>query len=331
MHIVHCARSSAAAQFELASNNQILAAMESYWEEYQSYCQQKDQQPGWRWYPIGLGPDNGSGPEEHIAPKKKPVPSKRRPVNQVHASAEKSHHQTSATQVLKQAATIHLEELLPDGSLKPKEELLPRQLTELISAQRHVHTQPSAWLPFPAASSRRAGTVEDLSVHRISRAVNQAFLDSLPRMGPFTAKQVQALMSTFFTTRVGYEGEDLQRRLEHATVSPTPRWCRFAIRTETPAFEAPPQLAYHGSHPEALHALIALGKLVPSSEHVQGARYFEGRAGVYLHSSESRSKAEGYSVHVRWGKPHVYIAVLLETLYDASQSLKPLPAVFCSL
>ena len=71
-----------------------------------------------------------------------------------------------------------------------------------------------------------------------------------------------------------------------------------------------------------LHSLLALGKLLPSSEHVQGARYFEGRPGVYLHSSERRSKAEGYSVHVRLGKPHVYVAVLLETLNDPSQSLK---------
>ena len=129
-------------------------------------------------------------------------------------------------------------------------------------------------------------------------------------------------MSTFFTTRVGNEGEDLQRRLEHATVSPTPGWYRFALRTEILAFEAPPQVAHHGSHSEELHALIALGKLVPSSEHEQGARYFEGRPGVYLHSSERRPKAEGYSVHVCLGKPHVYIALLLETLYDPSQSLK---------
>ena len=140
-------------------------------------------------------------------------------------------------------------------------------------------------------------------------------------MGPFTAKQAQALMSTFLATRVGYGGENLQRRLEHATESPTQGWYRFAMRTETPAFEVP-QVAYRGSHPEALHALIALGKLAPSSEHAQGARNFEGRPGVYLHSSERRSKAEGYSVHVRLGKPHVYVAVLLETPYDPSQSLK---------
>ena len=116
-------------------------------------------------------------------------------------------------------------------------------------------------------------------------------------MGTFTAKQAQALMLTFLATRVGYGGEDLQRRLEHATESSTP-------------------------HPEALHALVALGKLLPSSERVQGARFFEGRQGVYLHSPERRTKTRGYSVHVRLGKPHVYVAVLLETLYDPSQSLK---------
>ena len=209
------------------------------------------------------------------------------------------------------------QEPLPDGS--PKQnlvELLPSWLRGPSPAPLRGHT------PWPAASLRRAGTVEDLNVHRICRAVNQVFLGSLPGMGKFTAKQVQALMLTFLTTRAGYGGEDLQRRLEHATESPTPGWYRLAMRTETPAFGAPPQTGYHGSHPEALHALLALGKLLPSSEHVQGARYFEGRPGVYLHSSERRSKAEGYSVHVRLGKPHVYVAVLLETLYDPSQSLK---------
>ena len=124
-------------------------------------------------------------------------------------------------------------------------------------------------------------------------------------------------MTTFLTTRVGYEGEDLQRRLDHATVSPSPGWYRFAMRAETPTFQAPPQVAYHGSHP-----LIALGSLVPSREHSPGARYFEGRQGVYLHTSERGAKAEGYSVHVHLGKPHVYMAVLLETLYDPSQSPK---------
>ena len=53
-----------------------------------------------------------------------------------------------------------------------------------------------------------------------------------------------------------------------------------------------------------------------------GSKIFRRTTRVYLHSSERRSKAEGYSVHVRRGKPHVYVAVLLETLYDPSQSLK---------
>ena len=43
---------------------------------------------------------------------------------------------------------------------------------------------------------------------------------------------------------------------------------------------------------------------------------------MYLHTSERRSKAEGYCVHVRLGKPDAYMAVVLEVLYDPSQSLK---------
>ena len=226
--------------------------------------------------------------------------------------------------------------MLPDGSRKLKlEECPPDSYNRDDSSTMAFRPYPAQCLvtlaeaglvPFPAASSRRSGSIEaeDLNVYRICRSVNQAFLDSLPRMGPFTAKQAQALMTTFLTTRVGYEGEDLQRRLEHATVSPSPGRYRFATRTETPTFRAPPQVAYHGSHPETLHALIALGSLVPSTETepLPGARYFEGRQGVYLHASERRAKAEGYSAHVRLGKPHVYMAVLLETLYDPSQSLK---------
>ena len=99
-----------------------------------------------------------------------------------------------------------------------------------------------------------------------------------------------------------------------AAQSIRPFWTRFLEWANSPPSRC--------THPEALHSLLALGKLLPSSEHVQGARYFEGRPGVYLHSSERRSKAEGYSVHVRLGKPHVYVAVLLEALYDPSQSLK---------
>ena len=99
-------------------------------------------------------------------------------------------------------------------------------------------------VPFPAASSRRSGSIEDLNVHRICRTINQAFLDSLPRMGPFTAKQVQALMTTFLTTRVGYEGEDLQRRLEYAAATEVDGWFRFAVRTISPDFHASPPAGF---------------------------------------------------------------------------------------
>ena len=277
MHIEHCTRSSAAAQFELASNNQIPAAMESYWEEYQSYCQQRSaaglavvSYRNWARQWIRSRRTHSAKEEagEPSTRKRREEPSS----NQSYTSAEASGYNTS------RGVAPRWQPKAKTGGVAPQ----TANRADISTAARPYPAQCLATLakaglsPFPAASSRQAGTVEDLNVHRICRTVNQAFLDSLPRMGPFTAKQVQALMSTFFTTWVGYEGEDLQRRLEHATVSPTPGWYRCAIRTETPAFEAPPQVAYHGSHPESLHALIALGKLVPSSEHVQGARYFEG-------------------------------------------------------
>ena len=303
--------------------------MEADWEEYQSYCQQRAAAglavvSYHNWARQWIRPRRTHSAKEEAANQQastsEPSTRKRREepsCNPSYTGAEASGYNTS------RGVAPRWQPKARTGGVAPQ---TPNRADSSASARPYpaqcLITLAEAGLsPWPAASSRRAGTVEDLNVHRICQAVNQAFLDALPRMGPFTAKQVQALMTTFLTTRVGYGGEDLQRRLEHATESPTQGWYRFAMRTETPAFEAPPLVAYHGSHPEALHALIALGKLVPSSEHVQGARYFEGRPGVYLHSPERRSKAEGYSVQVRLGKPHVYVAVLLETLYDPSQSL----------
>ena len=306
------------------------AAMEPYWDEYQAYCQQRSAaglaEVTYRnWSRQWIRSRRTHRAKEETAG---PYPSssesstrKRRestPYDVSYTGAESSGYAASA------GAAPRWQPKAKSGGVAPQlaQRSEPSTSARPYPAQCLVTLAEAGLSPWPAASLRRAGTVEDLNVHRICRAVNQAFVDSLPGMGKFTAKQVQALMLTFLTTRAGYGGEDLQRRLEHATESPTPGWYRLAMRTETPAFGAPPQTGYHGSHPEALHGLLALGKLLPSSEHVQGARYFEGRPGVYLHSSERRSKAEGYSVHVRLGKPHVYVAVLLETLYDPSQSLK---------
>ena len=143
---------------------------------------------------------------------------------------------------------------------------------------------------FPAASPRRAGSIEDLNNQRISKTVNQAFLNALPvsETGPFSPKQVQALIQTFFATRTGLNGEDLRRRLERP--EPEGDWCRLCFIGQ--------RGGYHGSHLEALHSLTALGRLLPSAKHIAGTRYVDARQGVYLHQADKRSKAEGYATHV---------------------------------
>ena len=241
--------------------------MEPYWEEYQAYCQQRSaaeltevSHRNWarQWVRSRRTHRLNDEARSQQTPPSEPSARKRREepdFYQGYTSAEASGH--SATS---RGDAPRWQPKAKTGGVAPQ--IANRDESSTMAfrpypAQRLVILAEAGLAPFPAASSRRSGSIEDLNVHRICRSVNQAFLDSLPRMGPFTAKQVQALMTTFLTTRVGFEGEDLQRRLEHATVSPSPGRDRFAMRTETPTFQAPPQVAYHGSHPETLHALMS--------------------------------------------------------------------------
>ena len=65
----------------------------------------------------------------------------------------------------------------------------------------------------------------------------------------FTPKHVQALIQTFLTTRTGFNGEDLQRRLEYPEADGN--WFRLRFRSENANFTAEPKIGFHGSHLEA--------------------------------------------------------------------------------
>ena len=92
-------------------------------------------------------------------------------------------------------------------------------------------------------------------MHRTSKTANQAFIDATPEAGPFSPKQAQALAQTFLTTRTGFDGEDLQRKLEHPEMDG--EWFRLQFRFEKANFTTEPNIGFHGSHLEALHSLIA--------------------------------------------------------------------------
>ena len=110
------------------------------------------------------------------------------------------------------------------------------------SPQCQITLAEAGLAPFPFASARRSGSTDDLNSHRIFKTTNQKFLDSLPELGPFTAKQAQALMTTFLDTRVGYGGQDLQRKVELATPTDDPAWFRFAFRTDPVNIQSEPTI-----------------------------------------------------------------------------------------
>ena len=89
--------------------------------------------------------------------------------------------------------------------------------------------------------------------------MNQAFfVDATPEAGPFSPKHAQALAQTFLTTRTGFDGEDLQRKLEHPEMDGE-RFC-LQFRSEKANFTTEPKIGFHGSHLEALLPLAGFSQ-----------------------------------------------------------------------
>ena len=73
---------------------------------------------------------------------------------------------------------------------------------------------------------------------------------------------------------------------------------------------------------ESLNSILLSRGLEESSSAVQGARWFEGRPGVYLHRDANRHLCESYIAYVRWAQAWAYLGVLLEVIFDQGHSPK---------
>ena len=174
---------------------------------------------------------------------------------------------------------------------------------------------------FPRQDPGCAGSFQDLNEHRISVPVTQALQSGLAEVEAATSATAQALMETFLWSRRGPNEEDLMDLLSPPTNSAgSGGWFRFPFRSPLQA----PQLgrAYHGTHMECLHGLIAIGRIMPSNDKVAGMRHFDNRQGVYLHKESNKHLAQGYAAFIRYGPKHVYLRALCEVEVDPTGSAK---------
>ena len=183
--------------------------------------------------------------------------------------------------------------------------------------------QEFGYTAFPHLDMACGGTFADLNQHRISVPVTAALQAGLAEVPPATAAIAHELMVSFLATRKASDGSDLMERLGYPTeVEGNAGWFRFQYRSPNELEAQQVEVAYHGTHLECLHGLLATGRLLPSNDKVPGMRHFEERQGVYLHRPENKHLAEGYAAFIRYGPRHAYLRILVEAEVDPSGSLK---------
>ena len=99
-------------------------------------------------------------------------------------------------------------------------------------------------------------------------------------------------------------------------------WFRFPYSSPNTLQASQLETAYHGTHVECLHGLMATGRIMPSNDKVAGMRHFDGRQGVYLHKPSNKHLAQGYAAFIRFGPKHVYLRALCEVEVDPAGSAK---------
>ena len=99
-------------------------------------------------------------------------------------------------------------------------------------------------------------------------------------------------------------------------------WFRFSYSSPNTLHASQLETAYHGTHVECLHGLMATGRIMPSNDKVAGMRHFDGRQGVYLHRPSNKHLAQGYAAFIRFGPKHVYLRALCEVEVDPAGSAK---------
>ena len=130
-----------------------------------------------------------------------------------------------------------------------------------------------------------------------------------------------ALMQTFLSSRRGPNDEDLMELLSFPTEQGE-GWFRFPFRSPNTLQASQLETAFHGTHTECLHGLMATGRIMPSNDKVAGMRHFDNRQGVYLHKPSNKHLAQGYAAFIRYGPRHVYLRALCEVEVDPAGSVK---------
>ena len=118
------------------------------------------------------------------------------------------------------------------------------------------------------------------------------------------------------------QGGDLTQQLGPIFLILLEGWFRFSYSSPNTLHASQLETAYHGTHVECLHGLMATGRIMPSNDKVAGMRHFDGRQGVYLHRPSNKHLAQGYAAFIRFGPKHVYLRALCEVEVDPAGSAK---------
>ena len=220
---------------------------------------------------------------------------------------------------------MKMEELLP-LPLKQKSGDSPSTGVSVSSRQARYEAartslQAMGYTGFPHQDPGCAGSFQDLNEHRISVVVTQALQAGLAVVEAATTATAHALMQTFLSSRRGPNDEDLMELLSFPTEQGA-GWFRFPFRSPNTLQASQLETAFHGTHMECLHGLMATGRIMPSNDKVAGMRHFDNRQGVYLHKPSNKHLAQGYAAFIRYGPKHVYLRALCEVAVDPAGSVK---------
>ena len=207
--------------------------------------------------------------------------------------------------------TMEMEEL-PPLPLRQRVEILPLLVYQSLLARSGMKLLGPEMgnTAFPHKDPECAGSFQDLNEHRISMAVTQALQSGLAVVETATTATAHALMQTFLSSRRGPNDEDLMELLSFPTEQGA-GWFRFPFRSPNTLQASQLETAFHGTHMECLHGLMATGRIMPSNDKMAGMRHFDDRQGVYLHKpSNNKHLAQGYAAFIRYGPKHVYLRAL---------------------
>ncbi|CAE7256567.1 unnamed protein product, partial [Symbiodinium sp. CCMP2456] len=208
----------------------------------------------------------------------------------------------------------------PSGSSSSKVDPAPRYADDPQFLEAVNLLASEGYSPYPPLQAGCEGSIRDLNVHRVSVAVTKQLREGLSEVTAPSPRIASSLMATFLASRAGLYGENLAHLLGKPEQEDA-GWFRFPYSSPNKLAKKG-EKAFHGTHLECLHGIMATGRILPSSSVLEGTRHFEGRPGVYLHKEINRHLAAGYASLTRYGPKHVFMRAMLEVLYDIDGSQK---------